>query len=207
MGAIKDDTEVLPFLHLTQCEPALNSNMIKSITEGFLVTFTWNSIIGVSLSESLEFEKVVRIKRAVNALAFPGKFPRANLEIKGGRDMISLEKQIRAGFIPTLCDYSFNATGLSLDLYTQMLRRIVAVAIQSTIRMIFKKNTNERGILGMALGRYMQRILPDCTIEPLPDFYLSKANGPGVLYAKWNSYHHWLCARMPGSTPRKTQSV
>lgn len=137
MQEMKEDTKVLRFLHLTDCEPILNANIIRLITHKFSVTFKQDTAVGVHLTESINFEDIRRIKRMVNGLEFPGKFSTENTTTKDGRKGISLERQVRAGFIPTLGDYSYEASGLSYNSYMQMLRRMVAIAIQSVVCLTF----------------------------------------------------------------------
>ena len=163
-GVIKD-TKTLHFLHLTPCEPTLNSEIIRLITQRFYILFTNDSIIGVYLTGSLDLEEIMQVKKAVNGLTFPGKFPTNDAMIKDHANMISLERQVKAGFIPTLGNYSFKATGLSLVSYKQLLRRIVAVAIQSVARMTFGGGKREKDILATSLQRYLRRIFPDCAIR------------------------------------------
>lgn len=162
MQPLKEDPAVLHILHLTSCEPTLNTSILHSITQRFSVTFTQNSVIGVQSVKLPNLEEILEIKKMVNGMTFPGRFPMNDASTNGG---ISLDKQIRAGFIPTLGDYSLNTTGLSHDSYTQMLQRIIAVMIQSCIHLPFGGRVREMSTLIIMSQRYLQRIFPNCTVQ------------------------------------------
>lgn len=126
-----------------------------------------------------EFKGIAKISKAMDGPELLVKLPTSSARIKTEMSVVTLEKQIRAGFIPTLDNYSFKATGISISSYALMLQRIVAVAIQSVACMAFKGVKRERDVLVPALQDYLQRVFPGCVVK---SEQLSKHHKPmGIL--------------------------
>jgi hypothetical protein len=164
MHELKSDTQTFTILHLPNCEPILNANMIRMITRNFHVGLFNGTPIELRLVRPIVSDDVVRINDLARNLPFPGGFP-TGLTPQDDGNMISVEKQIKMGFIPVLSSYMHGATGLSITLYTQLLQRIIAVGIQSMVRLQFGGEWKEKIAIKKQLQHFLQRILPGCTVE------------------------------------------
>lgn len=139
-----------PLLHIFDVIPNYNRELLAFLTEDILMVCPEKGFL-VNKRAKIKLYRILKLRLSIFQTALPGKF-RTN----------DIDRQIRAGFIPRLNDYHYDADVMSPDLYLTMMRTIICSSVQSIPS---QKQSFDIPHFRYHLHGILNALFPGCTIH------------------------------------------